>query len=156
MGAICYTIPLNRWGRVSRYRTFPPRELWTVRSQQGKTVLNGLLRANGNAVCGVCETEQTDRQNGQRMIVRVSGREIHVKLGGTAGSTCPDILWDGECQDRFFNLWEGSSDDTIRLPREPEKCRITQDILCRKKRLECSTTWCHARERHKARRRRDK
>ncbi len=38
----------------------------------------------------------------------------------------------------------------------PEKCRITQDILCRKKRLECSTAWCHARERHFARRRRDK
>ncbi len=38
-----------------------------------------------------------------------------------------------------------------RLPREPEKCRIAQDILCRKKRLECST-----RESHKARRRRDK
>ncbi len=36
---------------------------------------------------------------------------------------------------------------TNRFPREPEKCRITQDILCRKKRLECSTTWCHARER---------
>ena len=46
--------------------------------------------------------------------------------------------------------------DHIRLPREPEKCRITQDILCPKKRLECSTTWCHARERHFARRRRDK
>ena len=28
---------------------------------------------------------------------------------------------------------------SIRLHREPEKCRITQDILCRKKRLECST-----------------
>ena len=43
-----------------------------------------------------------------------------------------------------------------RLPRELEKCRITQDILCRAKRLECSTTWCNARKRHKARRRRDK
>ena len=41
-------------------------------------------------------------------------------------------------------------DEKNRLPREPEKCRITQDILCRVKRLECSTTWCNARERHKA------
>ena len=47
-------------------------------------------------------------------------------------------------------------DEKNRLPREPEKCRITQDILCRKKRLECSTAWCHARERHFAWRRRDK
>ena len=47
-------------------------------------------------------------------------------------------------------------DKKNRLPRETEKCRITQDILCRKKRLGCSTTWCHARERHFAWRRRDK
>ena len=46
--------------------------------------------------------------------------------------------------------------DHIRLPREPWKCRITQDIFCRKKCLECSTAWCHARERHFAWRRRDK
>ena len=43
-----------------------------------------------------------------------------------------------------------------RLPRELEKCRIAQDILCRAKRLDRSTTLCNAREKHKAQCKRDK
>ena len=43
-----------------------------------------------------------------------------------------------------------------RLPRKLEKCRIAQDILCRAKRFDRSTTLCNAREKHKVQCKRDK
>ena len=43
-----------------------------------------------------------------------------------------------------------------RLPRKLEKCRISQDILCRTMCLERRCTLCTASERHAVRRKRDK
>ena len=77
----------------------------------------------------------------------------------------PDIVTSAETdagfkEDIVVTEYTGQTDYCFTLytilPRELEKCRITQDILCWAKRLDRSTTWCNARERHKARRRRDK